>query len=304
MKFETWHKIGLGIVLTIFSILTAVDLDAQKIENVYPDIANDQIYIYYSLSGVSEDQSVLITAYMSTDGGETYGNPLKSVSGDVGLVTGPGKDKKIVWDVFNDLDELVSVNVKFKVKAELLGSSQVSPSVVKSIKLNLNSNLGYRGPIKYNSIGVNAKACVYFDRFGVGLRGDYIKTFREDINYIVASVVYPDTGYFWGYSGGAVMEYDLLKSEKYSLYPFLYVGQAKFLYTYNPEYRNQEYFKYSLYGSLGVGFDIKILKSLCLGLEMEYYISPLIDLIPSQVPDEALDGLCVGFIVKYFIEPD
>jgi len=297
-----------AILITVL-ILTPVDCFAQRIENVHPEIAGEKIHIYYDLIGIAADQSVIVKVFMSTDGGKTYGEPLKSVVGDVGVVVGPGKDKCIIWDVFEEVDELVSVNVKFKVKADLLQSEQNRQSIERKFKLDLNANLGSKGILESKSYGFNLKGVIYLKQLGLGVRGGYYKTFRKKINYSVTKDseihIYPDTGYYWGYAGGAIIEYDLLKNSKYSLYPFLYLGQTKILYKYNPEYKKDEYFKYSIFGTLGLGFDINIFKFLYLGAELEYYISPWLDIVPSQDHklDEGIDGLCIGIVVKFVINP-
>jgi hypothetical protein len=288
----------------IFLVFPVADISAQRIENVHPAIESDQIYIYYDLLGIPTDQSVLITVFMSTDGGETYGEPLKSVTGDVGLVTGPGKERTIIWDVFSDLNELVSVDVKFKVKANLLDSDNNRMSVGKVFKLNLNTKMGYKSHIDYGTFGLDAKGSIYLNQLGLGLRADYFRTFRQDINYTEMSVVYPDTGFFWGYSAGPVIEYDFLKSNRSSLYPFLHIGQSKFIYEYNSDYRNEEYFKYSIFGSVGIGFDLQIYSFLYLGTELEYMISPWIDLVPSENPDESMDGFTIGFVIRFVINTE
>jgi len=294
------NNLFLVILLTVL-ILTPVDCFAQRIDNVHPEIAGEKINIYYDLTGIETDQSVIVTVFMSTDGGKTYGEPLKSVSGDVGVVVGPGKGKCIIWDVFEEVDELVSVNVKFKVKAELLQTK--SQSIERTFKLNLNANLGSKRYLESKSYGFNLKGAIYLNQLGVGVRGDYYKTFREEINYSDINGNYPDTGYYWGYAGGAIIEYDLLKNTKYSLYPFIYLGSAKILYKYNPDYKQDEYFKYSIFGSAGLGFDINIVRFLYLGVEFEYYLSPWLDIVPSEDPDEGLDGLSIGFVVKFVINP-
>jgi len=291
------------LLLTVL-ILTPVDCFTQRIENVHPEIAGENIHIYYDLIGIEADQSVIVKLYMSTDGGKTYGEPLKSVTGDVGVVTGPGKEKCIIWDVFDEVDELVSVNVKFKVQADLLQAELYRPSTERIIKLNLNANLGSKGILDYKSFGTNLKGAIYLNRLGLGVRGDYYKTFRQKINYTDSlNHHFADTGYYWGYAGGAIIEYDFLRNEKYSLYPFVYLGQTKILYKYNPDYKKDEYFKYSIFGTLGVGFDMNIIRFLYMGVELEYYLSPWLDIVPSKDPDEGLDGLSVGFVVRFIINP-
>ncbi len=299
-------------ILFIVLFLTHVDCFAQKIENVHPEIAGEKINIYYDLIGIAADQSVIVKVFMSTDGGKTYGESLKSVTGDVGVVVGPGQNRCIKWDVFDEVDELVSLNVKFKVTADLLQTGQSSQSLERKFKLDLNSNLGSKGILKSKSYGFNLKGAIYLNQLGLGVRVDYYKTFRKKINYSDFIKIYPDTGYYWGYAGGAIIEYDLLRNTRYSLYPFLYVGSTKIIYKYDPEYakdknKKDEYFKYSIFGSAGLGFDINIIKFLYLGVELEYYLSPWFDVVPpkdpDEEPDEGLDGLSIGFVVKFVINP-
>ncbi len=291
-----------AIIIAVL-LLTSVDCFAQRIENVHPEIEGEKIHIYYDLVGIPAGRSVLVEIFMSTDGGKAYGEPLKSVTGDVGVVVGPGRNRCIIWDVFEEVDELVSLNVKFKVKANFLQAEQNGQSLGRKIKLDLNANLGSKGILDSRSYGFNLKGAIYLNQLGLGVRGDYYKTFRKSINYSVSGTNYPDTGYYWGYSGGAIIEYDFIRNTRYSLYPFLYLGQTKISYTYNQEYKKEKYFKYSIFGSLGLGFDIRIVKFLYLGAELEYLLSPWLDIVPSENQDEGLDGFSIGFVVKFVINP-
>lgn len=306
-KYSVNNKLFKFTFLTLL-ILTSAVCFSQKIENVRPEVAGEKINIFYDLTGIADNQSVFVKVFISTDGGKTYGEPLMSVTGDVGMVTGPGKGKCIIWDVFKEMDELVSLNVKFKVKADLVQVEQTVQPLVSMYKLDLNTNLGSKRYLDSRSFGFNLKGEVYLKQLGVGVRGDYFKTFRKEINYKDTNGVnYPDTGYYWGYSGGVVIEYDLLRSTKYSLYPFVCIGSTKILYQYDSgykEYRNypdKQLYDYGIFGSVGLGFDMNIIRFLYLGIELEYYLSPWLDIVPSAEPDEGLDGLSIGFVIKFVI---
>lgn len=285
-------------------LLVSAALYSQKVENVLPEIDGEKINIYYDLKGLAQDEVVKVSVYMSTDGGKTYGDPLQSVTGDVGLLIGPGIGRCITWDVFSDLDQLVSVNVKFKVRADPVNESRATVSGSKMVKLNLNSNIGYRNRINYGSFGFQTKGMLYLDQLGIGIRADYYKAFREPIDYTANEMVFADTGYYWGYSAGFVLEYDLIMKQGYSLYPFIHIGQAKFNYSYNPDYLEKEYFAYSVFGSIGAGYDMTLRGPFSLGIEMEYMVSPWIDIIPSGTADEAMDCLSVGVVLKFILDSD
>lgn len=290
------------IIAFVIAIFLPSICIAQKIENVHPDISGKMINIYYDLSGIGDDQAVMIKVYMSTDGGTTYGQPLESVNGDVGIVVGPAKNRYIVWDVLSDVEELVSVNVKFKVTADLIGSDNNVPSSGNKISISLKTGLGSKGILDSWSEGVYIKGTLSLKQLRLGFRGDIFRTFREEINYVHQLVNYSDTGFYWGYSGGVVIEYDMIKDKKYSLYPFMYLGQAKVNYSYNEDYKTDEYFKYTMLGSLGIGIDIRAFNFMYLGVELEYLLSPWFDIIPSDKPDEGLDGFNLGFVIRFVLD--
>ncbi len=296
------NKYPVKVILPAFLLFLPVICAAQRIDNVHPEITGEKINIFYDLFGISQDQTVLVKVFMSTDGGATYGQHLRSVSGDVGIVTGPGDNRCITWDVFSDLDELVSVNVRFRVTADLLGSEKEELSTRRKLMIGLNTGIGSKGLLDSWSAGFGLKGTVRFKQLGLGFRGDIYKTFREDINYVSQLVTYPDTGFYWGYSGGAIIEYDLLKDNRYSLYPFLYIGQAKINYRYNPDYNTESYFKYTVFGTVGAGFNIRAASFLYFGVELEYLLSPWFDLVPTDDLDEGLDGFNVGFVIRFVLD--
>ena len=92
-------------------------MHAQKIDNVRFEVADPNINIYYDIVNAKPNQDFYITAFCSTDGGINYGKPLNSVNGDIGFSVKAGKGKKIVWDVLNDMEQLKSDRVMFKIKA-------------------------------------------------------------------------------------------------------------------------------------------------------------------------------------------
>jgi hypothetical protein len=295
--YDNMKNILFQTFLVSLLIFISVNSLAQKIVNVHPEIAGEKINIYYDLTGIDPGQTATVRVFMSADGGKTYGTPLRSVTGDVGVVVGPGTNRCIIWDVFSDVEELVSVNVKFKVTADLLQSGQNIAVTNRKIKLDLNTNLGYRLEIS-RSYGFNLKGAVYLNQLGLGLRGDYYKTFGEHTELL-------DSGYYKGYSGGAVIEYDLLRDDRYSLYPFLCVGSSKVLYDYSTEYDKEQVFTYSIFGTAGLGFDIRIIRFFYLGMEMEYVLSPWLDLRYTKEDEkESLDGLNIGFVVKFVLDPN
>ena len=91
-------------------LLCTVALQAQKVTNAQFEQVGKQVEITYSL-----DKQADIAVYVSTDGGLSFGQPLKAVTGDVGKQVAAGINKRIVWTVLDEREKLVSDNVVFKV---------------------------------------------------------------------------------------------------------------------------------------------------------------------------------------------
>ena len=270
---------------------------AQKIENVDYEITGTSIHIYYDLLGVADGQPVIIRVFVSTDGGASFGEPLKSVTGDVGVVLGAGVRKHIIWDVFAEVDELVSESVQFKVKADPLQTDPGRPVLKPAYVFNLNANLGSK--VGLNSYGFGLKGAVYLRQLGMGLRGIYYKTFEKDPENA-------DFEAYMGFAGGVIVEYDLIRDPRYSVCPFLYVGQTKV--EYQDTSIPSEYSGYSIFYTPGLGLDIKLTKFVYLGVELEYYMAPVVDINDqgsSAVVDRIiLDGFCAGISIKFVLSPE
>jgi hypothetical protein len=282
-------------ILPILLQFIPVHSYSQKIENVVSEVSGSNIHIYYDLLEAANDQPVFIRVYLSTDGGKSFGEPLKSVIGDVGMVVGSGRRKQIIWDVFAEVDDLVSESVKFRVKADLLSDRQ-RPPLKPGFQLGLSSHLGSK--VHLASYGFNLKAAIRLKQFGLGIRGEYYKS------YGIPPIVDEFDNYM-GFSGGAVAEYDFIKDPKYSFYPFVCIGQTKI--EQQSESSSNDYAGYSIYYSAGTGFDFNLANFICLGVEIEYIMAPVIDIDDqggSSVVDRiVMDGIWAGITLKFVKQP-
>jgi hypothetical protein len=77
-----------------------------------------KVHVNYTL-----DKTADITLHLSTDGGVTYSEALKQVSGDVGKNI-PIGTHTIVWDVLEEKENLVGDNIVFMVKASTKSYTQ------------------------------------------------------------------------------------------------------------------------------------------------------------------------------------
>ena len=101
-------KQTLLIILLIIATKLAI---SQNVTNVQVEQIGKKVHVTYTL-----DKTADITLHLSTDGGVTYSEPLKQVSGDVGKNI-PAGTHTIVWDVLAEKEKLVGENIVFKVKA-------------------------------------------------------------------------------------------------------------------------------------------------------------------------------------------
>ncbi|MBI4946554.1 MAG: formylglycine-generating enzyme family protein [Bacteroidetes bacterium] len=98
--------------LLLVLVFSGVSLFSQSITNVKFRQEGSKIEITYNLQS---EMAMEIEVFCSTDGGKTFGEALKSVSGDAGSGIQAGSNKKIIWDVLKDNDMLYSEQIAFKV---------------------------------------------------------------------------------------------------------------------------------------------------------------------------------------------
>jgi hypothetical protein len=105
------------IITYIFLFLLHIPSFTQSMQNVRFNQAGEKIVIYYDLTDKSGSKNLFtVSVYYTLNNGIIY-IPLESVFGDAGKNVSPGNDKKIIWNVLNDVNEL-SGEIKFKVVAD------------------------------------------------------------------------------------------------------------------------------------------------------------------------------------------
>lgn len=123
-------------LLLLFSalFLSYISL-AQTVENIRVEPEGDNIKIHYRIGGSTEAQLYHVVLTCSIDGGPRF--IPEAVIGDVGGNIRGGKSYyTIVWDVFEDVDEVGSA--EFFIKVELMEdlASPVSPIQVRPKKMH------------------------------------------------------------------------------------------------------------------------------------------------------------------------
>lgn len=122
---------------------------AQNVTNITAMQVGKNIHVSYDLD---EESDILI--YVSTNGGKTFSEPLKQVSGDVGENISPGH-KTIVWDVLAEQEKLEGDEIVFQVEATGLNKQNLTFTVdgvsfkmvfVKGGTFTVGSNSGNSKP--------------------------------------------------------------------------------------------------------------------------------------------------------------
>lgn len=102
----------LGIAL-LFSTehLTAQEFTVKRVE-----LADQKVIVHYDLTDSVKGRTYSITVYQSND---NYLNPIKQVSGDIGMEVKPGNNKKFSWDAKTELGENFNGSVALEIRGKL-----------------------------------------------------------------------------------------------------------------------------------------------------------------------------------------
>ena len=100
------------VFFLLLSVVTAVCSFGQMVRNVDAYQEGKNIIITYDTDKAGSVGDV----YCSTDGGRTWGEPLRQVTGDVNKQVQAGSHR-IVWDVLSEREKLAGANISFKVEA-------------------------------------------------------------------------------------------------------------------------------------------------------------------------------------------
>ena len=99
------------VFFLLLSVFTAVCSFGQTVSNVDAYQEGKNIIITYDTDKAGSVGDV----FCSTDGGRTWSNPLRRVTGDVNKQV-PAGSHRIVWDVLSEREKLAGANICFKVE--------------------------------------------------------------------------------------------------------------------------------------------------------------------------------------------
>jgi|GEM_PF-2832199 hypothetical protein len=148
----------------LLSLLTA-PLYAQQIQNVKAAQAGDNVLITYDLAEAGT-RNYFVRLLYSKDGGITYSDELRQVTGDVrDNITG-GTNKKIIWDARQEVGSFVGEAV-FKVEALTKATAAAAPVQNKCLKVELTDikRMNSRVQVDFNVTPINGNTTVYLSAF-------------------------------------------------------------------------------------------------------------------------------------------
>jgi len=102
------------LFLTAFSISCSVMGQQFSIKRL--EVAGDKINLYYDLTDTIASRTYTITLFSSND---SFISPVQKASGDIGLEVKPGLNKKIIWNVKEELGSAFEGKVGLEVRGRL-----------------------------------------------------------------------------------------------------------------------------------------------------------------------------------------
>jgi hypothetical protein len=137
------------------------------VQNVNGVQAGDNVLVTYDLVDAGAREFYVRLLY-SKDGGISFSNELRNVSGDVKGNVKSGTNKKIIWDARQEVGTLVG-DVVFKVEALSKASAAAGLSVQnKCLKVDVNEvkSEGYnRVRVEYTVTPINGNSTIYLSAF-------------------------------------------------------------------------------------------------------------------------------------------
>lgn len=235
-------------VAPILLLLATFSLNAQTVENIRVEQEGENLLIHYRIGGSTSEQLYDVKLTCSIDGGPVF-EPV-SVIGDVKKNIRGGKSyNTILWDVFEDVDEVGSVEffvevilVKDESKSEPLTAAQTQPQTISNQPKTINQQpvTVNQQPVKtINQQPVVNQAAP--DK-GKQARG-FMLAYCASTNYPLGLSIGSLKNWGWYISGRMGAEYDLYY---YTYYP---IGSI----TGGLTKRFTEGEKLALYGYTGAG---------------------------------------------------
>jgi len=98
---------------------------SQQVTNVRVFQEGENVIIFYNLSDQGNNNTYNIDLLLSENNGQSFSIRPKNITGAL-LQVSPGNDKKIIWKVLEEMDQLVGENFVFKITASAGSTAELS----------------------------------------------------------------------------------------------------------------------------------------------------------------------------------
>lgn len=167
------------LTLALYAAISTLAV-GQAVQNVRATQENTKVLITYDLNDPS-GKPYFVKVLMSKDGGSTFGDELKYVSGDV-KNTVPGQGKKITWDADQEVS-YYNGDAVFRVEATLYETSLPPPVEKRCAKIELQSVKGEGKKITVEMLVTAQADCTA----GIDRRKEYTSIFDASGNQFQAT---------------------------------------------------------------------------------------------------------------------
>ena len=263
-------------------------LFSQKVGNIRVEQVNDQIHVFYDLSEVDENRILKIEIFVSNNGGSTYEITPVSIFGDIGIGVNQGINKKIVWDVLNDFEELTGTDFRFKVSAKYL-TTENEARVIRGKYLSLLA--GYGNLDNSTDLVGTLKGCVYIKRLPIGLSLNGFTSNSMSLSWAKRK--------FYGMYSGIFIEPVLINSQKIDLFSPVSLGAGLVGEEFVNDTISDRNILRMFYLEFGLGVDFKLTKTLKLITECKFIISNPIELYDVLESKHCLYGITINIGLKF-----
>lgn len=132
------------LLALVIVFITLSQQYSQTIKIVDSQIEGQHMVITYDIISDKPKQVFYVSVFVSVDSGRTYKEkPLQRVKGDVGKNVSSGKNKKIVWYIFDEMPELEGrITLSFDVRGEVKPKNVVDKQLFIGYKGSVTAPIG------------------------------------------------------------------------------------------------------------------------------------------------------------------
>jgi len=127
----------LKFIVCIILYVISLKVYTQSISNIKIIKKDKKFTITYDLKAKQPDEKFIVDLFVSEDGGATFRDTIKGLSGDVGKNILPGLGKQMIWDMAAGNDSIKGPKIKFEVRASSMNESEIPRDSVFEFSMDM-----------------------------------------------------------------------------------------------------------------------------------------------------------------------